>query len=470
MKKFWILGIAVAMGVWMGCAVSPYRQAEMLIAQKEYRQALRIYLQALHPRMVNGKRVVDYDPEAMTGIGMVLFHLKRYRTASNVLAQVTRRTPNYGKALYYLAGCYENLNRPDKASEIYQQYTSLDESDPYREILRWRSEWLSHQRMTQEIQRAMTEEPSPSITSIPKGTVAVLYFQDLSKNTFSPFQKGLTQLLIEDLSGIASLKVIPRAKIQRLVEITQWKPKDLVEDTRAEQIGNLLSARTLVKGTYRISSDQQIEIRMATVNLPESTTPKYHTFQGQVSDILSLEKRMVRAVIGDLGIKLSGDEERAVLTLATRDFTAFTYFCYGLNDMDGGKFDSAQRNFQKALQQDPDFFLVHDWVVDPELYRATRQSQFATLNQFVETQVGIGGKPSRGPERGIFAVNSMGRLQEFGTLMDAGFMPGNDSRKLTESGLWTQGGWYPTLSNPPGPPFTPSRWILPGPPNPPGRP
>lgn len=470
MKKYLSVGIALTMGIWMGCAVSPYRQAEMHIAKKEYREALRIYLQGLHPRMVNGKRVVDYDPEAMTGIGTVLFHLKRYQTASNVLAQVARRTPNYGKALYYLGGCYENLKRPDRASEVYQRYTFLDDSDPYCEILRWRFEWISHQRMTQELQRAIAEAASISITSIPKGTVAVLYFQDLSKNVFSPFQKGLTQLLIEDLSSIAVLKVVPRAKIQRLVEMTQWKPKDFMGDTRAEQIGKILSVRTLVKGTYRISSNQKIEIQMAVVNLSESTAPKYHTFQGNVSDILSLEKRMIWAIVGDLGIKLSGDEEERVLTLATGDFTAFTYYCYGLNDMDRGKFDSAQRNFEKALKQDPDFFLVHDWVVDPELYRASRQSQFANFNQLVEARVGIEGKPTRVPERGIFAVNSMGRLQEFGTFMDAGFMPGNDSRKLTESGLWTEGGWYSTLPRPPRPPFTLSRWILPGPPNPPGRP
>ena len=112
--KCWRVVGAVVMSLLMGCAVTPYRQAESYISKKEYRQALQIYLRALNPHTVNGKRVIGYEPEAMTGIGVVLYHMKRTNTAARVLSQVARRTPQYGKALYYLGGCYETLKKTDK--------------------------------------------------------------------------------------------------------------------------------------------------------------------------------------------------------------------------------------------------------------------------------------------------------------------------------------------------------------------
>jgi hypothetical protein len=55
MKCWRVVGAAV-MSLFLGCAVTPYRQAESYISKKEYRQALQIYLRALNPRTVNGKR------------------------------------------------------------------------------------------------------------------------------------------------------------------------------------------------------------------------------------------------------------------------------------------------------------------------------------------------------------------------------------------------------------------------------
>jgi hypothetical protein len=182
---------------------------------------------------------------------------------------------------------------------------------------------------------------------------------------------------------------------------------------------------------------------------------------------------MVLRIVSDLGLTLTPEQERQIAGPATRDFKAFAYFSYGLNDMDAGKFDSAQKFFRKSVELDPDFFMAQDWIVGPDIYRATHLSQFAAMDEQVSVLMGKKGGVV-GPSKeagGAFAVTPTGRLQELGAFMDAGFIPGNDSRDFGDSYF----SYNPPATGPqalpvaPTPPITPSRWVLPGPPNPPGR-
>ena len=469
--KCWRVVGAVVMSLFLGCAVTPYRQAESYIAKKEYRQALQIYLRALNPHMSNGKRVIGYDPEALTGIGVVLWHMNRTNTAARVLGQVARRTPQYGKALYYLGGCYEAQKRVDKAAEVYRRYGLLDTTDPYREAMKWRSEWISKQSLAQEIRKAVAEESTTDISRIPRETVAVLYFQNPPKNSWSPLQKGIAQMIIDDLSNIEQLKVIGRDKVQRLMEIQGWKPQSIAQDSRNLQLGKLLGARNLVRGSIRSLPNQNIEFTVGTVRLPQTRAAQPARYTGTLDQVFSLEKRMVRKILDDLGIILTAEQDRLISGLPTRNLKAFTQYCLGLNNMDAGRFDSAQRNFKQALNLDPDFFMAQDWVVSPDLYRACQSSQFAAMNARVEGMLGARGGAA-GPSGGAFAVNPVGRLQELGAFMDAGFIPSNDTRDMSD----VSGDFVipvpPTdnrLPAAPAPPYTPPRWVLPGPPSPPSK-
>jgi len=459
------------MSLFLGCAVTPYRQAESYISKKEYRQALQIYLKALNPHMSNGKRVIGYDPEALTGIGVVLLHMNRTNTAARVLGQVARRTPQYGKALYYLGGCYEAQKKIDKAAEIFRRYSLLETSDPYREAMKWRSEWISKQNLAQEIRRAVAEESSINAGSLPKETVAVLYFTNPPKNNWSPLQKGIAQLIIDDLSNIEQIRVVGRDKVQRLMEIQGWKPQSIAQDARNLQIGKLLGARNLVRGSIQSQAGRNIELTVGTVILPQTRASQPAKFTGTLDQLFSLEKRMVRKILADLGVALTADQERLISGIPTRDIKAFTQYCLGLDAMDNGRFDAAQRNFRQAIEIDPDFFPAQDWVVDPELYRASQSAQFAVMNEYVERMPGAGGGPA-GLQGGAFAVTPAGRLQELGAFMDAGFIPSNDTRDMSDySGDFVIP--VPPTDNrlpaAPATPYTPSRWVLPGPPSPPSK-
>jgi tetratricopeptide (TPR) repeat protein len=468
MRRWRVVGALLAT-VWFGCAVSPYRQAELHIARKEYRPAIQIYLKALNPHQQNGKTIIAYEPEAMTGIGVVLWHMKRYNTAVRVLSQVARKTPQYGKALFYLGICQEALSKPDKAHDVYRRYAVLDDNDPYREVLRWRSEWVSKQTAAADMRR---DPSSIQVSSLPKNSVAVLYFQNMANDKWSPLQKGFAQLLIDDLSNVDQIRVVDREKLQQLIDAKKWTPKILMQDARHEEIAKLLGARAFVKGAFRVGKQQAIEFNVGTIRIDSSDPVQYRKFQGSIPEILSIEKRILMRILADLGVTLTPDQERLVSGTATKNFDAFSQFCTGLDDMDAGRFQSAQTRFARALELDSDFFLAQDRIVNPNIYAATHVPGFLDMGGRVESYMAMQGGQAGAPVQGTgaFAVTTTNRLQDFGYWMDAGFIPGTDSRSQGDVPFE---GATPTGPNPlsgaPAPPWTPSRWMLPGPPNPPSR-
>jgi TolB-like protein len=281
-------------------------------------------------------------------------------------------------------------------------------------------------------------------------------------------------MIIDDLSNIEQIKVIGRDKVQRLMEIQGWKPQSIAQDARNLQLGKLLGARNLVRGSIRSLPGQNLEFTVGTVLLPQTKPVQPAKYTGTLDQMFSIEKRMVRKILADLGVTLTAEQDRLISGVPTRDLKAFTQYCLGLDNMDAGKFAAAQRNFKQSLDIDPDFFMAQDWVVSPDLYRASQASQFAVMNEWVEGFLGTGGGAA-GPARlsgGAFAVTPVGRLQELGAFMDAGFIPSNDTRDMSEF----SGDFYipvtPTdnrLPAAPAPPYTPSRWVLPGPPSPPSK-
>jgi len=59
--------VVVILGVLtVGCAVSPYRQAESYLQHEEYEKVLNAYRDLVRPHMRQGKRLIYYDPEAVT--------------------------------------------------------------------------------------------------------------------------------------------------------------------------------------------------------------------------------------------------------------------------------------------------------------------------------------------------------------------------------------------------------------------
>jgi len=468
MRPWSVVG-ALLFALIVGCSVSPYQQAEKHISNREYREALQLYLRSLNPHVRDGRRYVAYEPEAMTGIGVVLWHMKRYDTAVKILQSVVKRTPGYGKALFYLGACHETQKRPDQARDAYAMVKGVGPNDPYRNALRWRLDWIGQQRHSVEVRRAMADEAAIALSSYPKESIAVLYFQNLSQDAkWGPLGKGLTDLVIADLSKVAALRVVDRSRLEKVLQETRFTPQELMDDANAVSLAKWLGVRMLVKGTFRIQSGNRLDVRAGSMYVPESKTLDYTRYSGGMDQLFAIEKQIVRKILADQGIVLSVEQERQISEPYTGSVRAFAAYSLGLDEMDKGNFKSAQVYFRQAVAADPLFAAAQSMQVPLDLYEATRAADAVDMLAKVSAVLGLtpGGVSVEIPDNRLFGVNATSRLQRLGAHMDAGFIPNNDTREAYNEVRYQDRG----LPQPPGLPFIPERWLLPGPPPPPKRP
>ncbi len=84
-----------------------------------------------------------------------------------------------------------------------------------------------------------------------KPTVAILYFDyDGSSEEMGFLRKGLTQMLVSDLTDVSEIDIVERVRLQDALEELELNRTNKIDQSSANRIGKLLGARYLVMGGY----------------------------------------------------------------------------------------------------------------------------------------------------------------------------------------------------------------------------
>lgn len=123
-------------------------------------------------------------------------------------------------------------------------------------------------------------------------TVAILYFDyDGSDGELVPLRKGLAQMLITDLAGRDSYRVVERARLQEvLAELDLGKTQKL-DPAAALKVGKLLQAKYMVVGGYfAMGGTLRIDARVFEVET--TNTLKGFGATGKSDDFFALEQKV----------------------------------------------------------------------------------------------------------------------------------------------------------------------------------
>ena len=133
------------------------------------------------------------------------------------------------------------------------------------------SSWAG-QVVTQDIRgwaKKVLEEEKTLQTLEGKNTVAVLYFQNkTNQSDLDPLQKGLTLMLITDLSKVGGLQVIERVRLQALIEEMGLGTTGLVAPGAAPRVGRLLGAQWIVGGEILKGPADQLNLQSNPLEVP----------------------------------------------------------------------------------------------------------------------------------------------------------------------------------------------------------
>jgi tetratricopeptide (TPR) repeat protein len=413
-----------------GCAVSRYGSAEGQLKRQEYVQALRSYLRALEPHAREGKRYIYYEREAVTGIGVVYWHMQRYETAVKILRLVTEKDPFYGKAYFYMGLSYEALGDDDNALESYRNYPIIEPIDPYRQVLAGRFDFLVKRKIAHDIEMALKNEATLDVNQYPEKSVAVYSFLSLSDDKeWEPLQKGLADLVITDLAQAKELKIVERMKLDQLVSEIGLSASGLTDPNNSFRLGKLVGARNLVKGSFLIMSDRKMTLDAGLYSVQNSGAPSSYSEDGNLSRLFQMEKGLVLRIIDSFGITLTPQQKEQILQIPTQNLDAFLNYCRGLDALDANNYKSAMVQFEEAYRLDPNFQKAKDWLILPDMWAATHSQNVNRVDRDVAylTRRNVTGKLPYERQPQFMSVTN--RLQWMGARQNAGFLPGVESRK-----------------------------------------
>jgi serine/threonine protein kinase/tetratricopeptide (TPR) repeat protein len=241
--------------------------------------------------------------------------------------------------------------------------------------------------------------PMQSATVAAKPSVAVLPLQNLSAEPDSTyFSDGMTDEITTKLSKIQAIDVASHSSVYSLKATGK----------SASEIGKALGVRYLLEGSVRKAGDQ---VRI-NVHLIDSTTGFQvwaDDFVGEMKDVFSLQEQTALKIAGSLNLKLSPQEHQAIQHRYTQNPQAYDAYLRGhalvqFSDR-RDKVEAARRDFEEALQSDPDYPLALAGLsfVEGQIYRNLdanpshlqraeqfAQRAFALDPQLAETHMALG--------------------------------------------------------------------------------
>lgn len=204
-------------------------------------------------------------------------------------------------------------------------------------------------------------------------TLAIMDFSNASvteSERWASLAAGFPSMMINFLSGTTELQVIERQNIDWLLdELKLQKKEEVVDQSTAVRMGNLLGATSVLFGNYIVHEDQmRISARLVKVETSEILLAEQ--VMGDPDDFFGLVKDLSMQVTRAINVEL--EETELGTSTETQSLDAKIAYSNGLQDLDDGNYQAAYEHFQNALERDPGYELAKRKVesLEPQLAAA----------------------------------------------------------------------------------------------------
>jgi len=348
------------------------------------------------------------DPSLLTRIGIGYFEAKNYPLAQDALKGALAVEPTSYTATVYLGLSQEAAGDLAGARQSFTAAQRLASTEKQRKELAGRLSLLTIEELRASARQAIAQESVLSQQPPTTNTVAVFPFSYLGSNPdLKPLERGLTYLVITDLSKVKSLTLLERAQVQSLVDEMGLTQSGAVDPATGARSGRLLRAQDVVQGALQdLGASQKLKLDANVVATVSTSVVATGSSANQLPQLFDMEKAVVFQLLQKLGITLSAAEQRAISERPTADLQAFLSFSQGLEAEDHGDYQAAANAYQAATQRDPNFKAAR------EKYGTVEQlSLGVSIVPSVLAGLGSQGGPSSGMgvgPRGVVAVRPSG--------------------------------------------------------------
>jgi eukaryotic-like serine/threonine-protein kinase len=193
--------------------------------------------------------------------------------------------------------------------------------------------------------------------SSPIRSLAVLPLENLSKDPDQTyFAEGMTDALISEMSKVGALRVISRTSVMQYKGTSKTIPQ-IAQDLKVDAI--------LEGSVLRIGNEVRITTEL--VDARHDRTLWGKNYEGDLSDVLSLQSDVAQAVVREIKITLT-PEEKVVLAksqkVAPEVYDTYLRGQFYLGERTPESLQKAVGHFERAVNLDPNYALGYAGLAD----------------------------------------------------------------------------------------------------------
>ncbi len=198
---------------------------------------------------------------------------------------------------------------------------------------------------------------SPILASAPEKSIAVLPFENLSRDPENAFfTDGVQDQILTALAKVADLKVISRTSV---MQYKTGQPRNLREI--AEQLG----VTHVLEGSVQRAGNK-VRVNAQLINAHTDAHEWADNYDRPVDDVFAIQSEIAKAIAEQLQAKLSPQEKKAIEQAPTTDVPAFDLYSRARNlilttsfsAMGGPNLRQAVDLLNQALARDPSFLIA----------------------------------------------------------------------------------------------------------------
>ena len=207
--------------------------------------------------------------------------------------------------------------------------------------------------------RGVHPHVSPSASSIPKKSIAVLPFENLSANQENAyFANGVQNEILTNLAKIADLKVISHTSVM------QYK-SGIARNLR--EIGQQLGVAHLLEGSVQRDGGK-VRVNVQLIDARTDAHLWAQTDDRDLADVFAIQSEIAKAIADQLQAKLSLSEIAAIEERPTNDLVAYDLHVHAISLIDEASYyglNTEKNLFQavellnQAITRDPAFLLAY---------------------------------------------------------------------------------------------------------------
>src|SRR2546423_11310443 len=219
--------------------------------------------------------------------------------------------------------------------------------------------WRSKSTVGSVISSSRSEETT---ASIPKKSIAVLPFENLSDNKENAFfTDGVQDEILTDLAKVADLKVISRTSVMQYKTGVQ---------RNLREIGQQLGVAHLLEGSVQRAGNK-VRVNAQLIDARTDAHQWAQSFDRDIADVFAIQTEIAKAIADQLQAKLSPSEKTAIERKPTNNVSAFDLYSRAktlllttaFSAQGAQNLSQAVDLLNQAVARDPSFFQAYCLLV-----------------------------------------------------------------------------------------------------------